>query len=275
MKKVLLFAIVLLTVAVAANAQKKEKKEKAPKNYEWTWDGTKSGNEAVDNYLLTVDTLWNQIKDYQADQEKYSYQDTLLVINDKVYKLAYMVTKEGGLVTRGTCNWQLVNSIATGIKLGSQALKAGAMEATAATALPKLGLKAMNSTKYLKGGVNIISMAKDEISRVVSIQKANAKDWKSLKTGALTEEELAAIVDKDGNRVFDDEAIKNMKRCTYVTLLEEADPLRQVALEKVVGKSEAEQKTEIDNIVAAMKAPVAPEDENKVLSEVPDDDQLL
>ena len=73
-------ALAVCTLSSTAYAQKKEKKEKSEKTYEWTWDGVKSGNEKVDNYLVTIDTLWNKIQNYGELMDAYEFhQDTITI----------------------------------------------------------------------------------------------------------------------------------------------------------------------------------------------------
>ena len=178
MRRFIILALAMCTLSITGYAQKKEKKEKkqkTEKTYEWNWDGTRSGNQKVDDYLMTIDTLWNKIQNYSELMDAYDFHQDTITINDQHYIAAYMTTDNGSLVTRATCTWQIVTSIGNGISIGSQAIKAGAMGASAATALPSLGLKAMSYGKYLKGAPNIISMATKEIKEVVGVQKANAR----------------------------------------------------------------------------------------------------
>ena len=81
MKKILFVALALCTLSSAVYAQKKDKKEKKEKKpIEWTWDGTRSGNASVDNYLVTIDTLWTQIQSYSEELDTYQFQSDTLTI---------------------------------------------------------------------------------------------------------------------------------------------------------------------------------------------------
>lgn len=264
MKKILFLALALCTLSSAVYAQKKDKKEKKEKKpIEWTWDGTRSGNAAVDNYLVTIDTLWTQIQSYSEEMDTYQFQSDTLTINGQNYIMAYMTTSEGALVTRATCNWQLINSIGKGLAIGSGALKAGTMAASAATALPNLGLKALSYGKYLKGAPNIISLATKEIKEVVGKQKANARNWKSLKVGALTEEEVAAL------NYFDEKAMDNMKRCVYIKVIPDTDPSYEVVQQRQQQKSEDERKAEAEEAAKKLStAIVLPEDASKATDDI-------
>lgn len=271
MRKFMILALAMCTLSITVNAQKKEKKEKKPKTektYEWNWDGTKSGNQQVDDYLVTIDTLWNKIQSYHEEMESYEFHQDTLTINGKYYIAAYMTTGDGSLVTRATCNWQLVSSIANGVSIASEAAKAGMMGASAATALPSLGLmKAATYAKYLKGAPNIISMATKEIKTVVGIQKSNAKSWKSLKNGALDEEGLKKL------NYYDEKAIDNMKRCVYIKEIPDNDPSYQVVHERQQQKSPDQIQAEIaQNVEKFQQAVILPEEKSKQLDDISDDE---
>lgn len=270
MRKFVILALAMCTLSITVNAQKKEKKEKKPKTektYEWNWDGTKSGNQQVDDYLVTIDTLWNQIQSYHEDMEAYQLKKDTLTINDKYYIVVKMVTSDGSLVTRATCNWQLVNSIAKGVSIGSEAAKAAMMGASATTALPSLGLmKAATYAKYLKGAPNIISMATKEIKTVVGIQKKNARDWKDLKTGALDEEGLKKL------NYFDEKDIDKMKRCVYVREVSENDPMYQAVHERQQQKSKEQLQAEAAQSAKEIsEANELPEDRSKAYDDISED----
>ena len=80
--------------------KEKVKKEKVP--YVWDWDGTLSGNETFDDYLLNLDTIWNNIQEYQNMFGKYTYKQDTVMINEKYYIMAYMTDSLGNKVTRGS-----------------------------------------------------------------------------------------------------------------------------------------------------------------------------
>ena len=266
MKKILFLALALCTLTSTVYAQKKEKKEKKAKTYEWTWDGTRSGNATVDEYLVTIDTLWNKIQNYSETMDTYEFQTDTLTINGKNYIMAYMITDEGSLVTRATCNWQLINSIGNGLAIGADALKAGTMAASAATALPNLGMKALSYGKYLKGAPNVISLGTKEIKEVVGKQKVNARNWKSLKIGALTEEQVAAL------NFFDEKAMDNMKRCVYIKEIPDTDPSYEAVSLRQQQKSKEELNAEAEETAKKLStAIVLPEDASKAADDISDD----
>lgn len=269
MRKFMILALAMCALSITVNAQKKEKKEKKPKTektYEWKWDGTKSGNQQVDDYLVTIDTLWNKIQSYHEEMDTYKFHQDTLEINGRYYIQAYMTTSDGSLVTRATCNWQLVNSIANGISIGSEAATAAAMGVSATAALPSLGLKALTYGKYLKGAPNIISMATKEIKTVVGIQKSNARTWKSLKTDALDEEALRKL------NYYDEKVINNMKRCVYMKEIVETDPSYEAVVERMKQKTREQIEKETAQYMNTFAKEPTPEEKSKQLDKISDDE---
>ena len=81
----LMGACILLPSNVQAQKKKKEKKA-----YEWKWDGELSGNETVDGYLLSCDTLWTEIQSYRKDIDQFDYVEDTLTIHDKTYLVVHL-----------------------------------------------------------------------------------------------------------------------------------------------------------------------------------------
>ena len=96
--------LIAFPIAGVAKDNKKEKKA-----YEWKWDGTKSGNETVDAYLMSVDSIWNNMSEFHKMVDTYQYKEDTLYVNGKYYVQAYMKDDQGNLLTRGAVNWQFVN----------------------------------------------------------------------------------------------------------------------------------------------------------------------
>ena len=80
MKKILFLALAMLTLGsqMYVSAAKKDKKE-----IKWEWDGTTSGNETIDKYLMKIDTLYYKVRDYKDNLEQYQLKDTVVCINGK------------------------------------------------------------------------------------------------------------------------------------------------------------------------------------------------
>ena len=74
----------------SVQAKKKEKKK-----YEWKWDGKLSGNETIDQYLLSCDTLWTKIQNYREQIDQFDYKEVeLLFPNVKDTSYYFMVYLE-------------------------------------------------------------------------------------------------------------------------------------------------------------------------------------
>ncbi len=211
MKKVLLIVLALLTLGstLVVNAQKKEKKEK--KELKWEWDGTKSGNETIDKYLLTIDTLYNRVISYRDSIDSFEYRDTVINIKGKDYKVAYMLNHEGQLVTQGQINSQFMEATLDGMNLVLDMTSAGLESATAALALPQLGLNALKFAKYVKGGPAVISQGIKTVKTIRGKWQSNLRDWRGTKTSALTKEQVASL------GYFSDEWIKKYYKCIRIS----------------------------------------------------------
>ena len=184
--------------------KEKVKKEKVP--YVWDWDGTLSGNETFDDYLLNLDTIWNNIQEYQNMFGKYTYKQDTVMINEKYYIMAYMTDTLGNKVTRGQTNWQIANSILASTNIVLDATLASVLTATAALALPSLGMNAFFFGKYMKAGPMIIAKGMKEIGNVAKLNKQISRQWKAAKEGALDPVELG----------FSEKAARNMNKVCYI-----------------------------------------------------------
>ena len=176
---------VLVMVPTSMNAQDNKKKKKAKKEFVWDWDHVKSGNKDVDEYLMACDTLWNNITQYQENITAYEYKEDTLKWGDKYYIMAWMQTKDNALLTKGAANWQLVESVTSGIGIVTSSVQIAAQTATATMALPSLGLKAFSYGKYVKAGPMIIGKAGKEIKEIVVLRKEQMNKWKAMRQDAI------------------------------------------------------------------------------------------
>lgn len=176
---------VLVMVPTSMNAQDNKKKKKAKKEFVWDWDHVKSGNKDVDEYLMACDTLWNNITQYQENITAYEYKEDTLKLDDKYYIMAWMQTKDNALLTKAAANWQLVESVTSGIGIVTSSVQIAAQTATATMALPSLGLKAFSYGKYVKAGPMIIGKAGKEIKEIVVLRKEQMNKWKAMRQDAI------------------------------------------------------------------------------------------
>ena len=203
------------------NVQAKKKKEK--KKYEWKWDGKLSGNETVDQYLLSCDTLWTKIQNYREQIDQFDYkEDTLRFINGAdttIYLAVHLENKEGQLFSKGTANWQLAQSIMSGVNIVLESTQIGLQTASATLALPNLGLDALSFAKYVKAGPNIIAIGMKEIKEIVQQRKYQWGQWKQAKEGAV--EDLSTIdwssLEQAGAAKI---SIDNLNKCFFIKKIE-------------------------------------------------------
>ncbi|MBQ8458267.1 MAG: hypothetical protein IJ540_11775 [Prevotella sp.] len=266
MKKILLIMLALLTIG--SQMEVSAKKEK--KGIKWEWDGTKSGNATIDNYLLQIDTLYRKVQSYQESIDTYAMKDTTLNINGKYYQLAWMEDSNKNILTRATVNWQCVQAYTLGASIILNMASAGLGSATAATALPQLGFKALKFAKYVKGGPAVISQGTKAIKAVRGKWIANSRKWKAMKDGAIADPKTIGF---DG---FTPEIINKFNKCFYIKEIKEDSPEYEEVVKHFTGKTPEEIAEENKNFANEIAlSTVLPEDKSKALDEAPDLEEEL
>lgn len=248
MKKLQLIGTLLLSVLMLApatmNAQDKKKKKKAKKEFVWDWNHEKSGNETVDEYLLACDTLWNDITKYQENITSYLMKEDTIMVDGKIYTMAHMETAEGSLLTKGAANWQLVESIGTGVTIVANSVQIAAQTASATMALPSLGLKALSYGKYVKAGPNIIAKGGKEIKEIVVMRKMQMSKWKAMRKDAIDPATL--------NLGMDEETLKKFAKSYFIKELKAEETgyneVKTVFDQKTPEQIEQEAKDFADNV---------------------------
>lgn len=257
---------VLVVMPISTNAQSNKKKKKAKKEFVWDWNHEKSGNEDVDAYLMACDTLWNDITQYQENITAYEFKEDTFKLGDKYYVQAWMQTKDNALLTKAAANWQLVESVTSGISIVANSVQIAAQTASATMALPSLGLKAFSYGKYVKAGPIIIGKAGKEIKEIVVLRKEQMNKWKAMRKDAIDPATLfpdmdPALLEKLSKSYF----IKELKP-------EEAgyDEIKTVMEQKSPEELAQDQK----DWLAALEAKTElPEDAQKTLKD--DDDAFM
>lgn len=265
-KKVLHFAMLLLAMLIAmpttADAAK-EKKEKKP--YEWNWDKQLSGNEIVDDYLMSVDSIWYQMKELNTVMEAYTYKEDTIVVNGKTYIAAHMEDSEGNYVTRGTVNWQFAQTTMLSGEIVLKAATVGLQTASATMSLPNLGLKALSYGKYVKAGPKVIGMAATGVKNIWHVAVAQAKRWNGMKAETVDPTTIGLELTDKQKELFD--------KCIYIKEVKETSPEYQVVKDVVSAKSEEQLKSESDAYFSALaNANILPEEAGKTLDNLSDDE---
>lgn len=249
MTKVLVALLAILVMAPMAVEAKKEKKAK--KKYEWKMPEQLSGNETIDSYLLSCDTLWNDIQKYNENMTTYIFKTDTFSVNGDLYVMSHMENASGEYLTRAAANWQLVEAVTLGIGIVADGVSIGAQTVSATAALPELGLGALSYAKYVKAGPNIIALAGKEIKELAALRRSQWQQWKSMKDGALDASSLG---------IWTEEQAKTYEKCCFIKKYEGDTAL----ISEEVAKARAEQ-------LAAQELTIAPEDEAQKLEEMPDD----
>lgn len=265
-KYVLLLIGLLIAVPTVINAKddKKEKKEK--KQFEWTWDKKLSGNESVDGYLLSVDSVWYKMQDLQSLVDTYSFKEDTICVGGKYYIMAYAVDPEGNFVTRGTLNWQFAETIMNSANIVLEATTVGLQTVSATASLPSLGMKALSYGKYIKAGPKVIELATVGVKSVWTKTKTQSKRWSDMKKNAVDPASIGLELTDAQKKVFN--------KCVYIKEIVETSE-EYVAVKKWSEEKSPEQlKQEQDDFLKALEtAEILPEEEGKSLDTL-DDSEL-
>lgn len=268
MKKFMFIALAVLTLGsqVQIAAQKKEKSKKEKEELKWEWDGTKSNNETIDKYLVTIDSLYNRVLSYRDSINAYEYKDTMITIGGENYIFAYMLNPEGQYVTRGQVNWQCAQALMEGVNLVLDLTNAGLGSVNAALALPSLGLNALKFGKYVKGGPAVITQGVKMVKIIRGTWIGNSKHWKEMKADAMSAEEVAKL------GIFSNDAVKKLNKCFYVKKLPSTDPTYQKEIKRQLSKSQDELDEEAKKFAAEVAQTLqTSEDKSKELDDISDD----
>ena len=222
---------IAMPLSVNARTEKKEKNEKKP--YEWNWDKKLSGNETVDGYLLSVDSLWYQIKEVTELTANYQFKVDTLRVKDEYYTLAYMLDNEGNYITRGTVNWQFATVTLMSADIATKGALAAVQSAAATASLPALGLKGLSYAKYVKAGPNIVGMATKGIKNIWGISVAQAKRWNAMKKNAIEDPKSTGLT-------FSEAQMEKLNKCCYLTKIDITTPEGQ-AIKEIMEKKTEEQ----------------------------------
>lgn len=204
MKRLINLMLLVLAIAVAAPTsmqaqKKKEKKEKKAKK-EFVWELPElTKNKDFDKYLLTCDTLNSRIRTYcdsivfyevKKIQETDANGNVIMDENGKPKEIYAVVDNENHIRGSKEAIFQYADMILSGTSIILDMANITVLTATATTALPSLGLKALSYGKYLKAGP---IMAKDgavEIKEIVSKCRTQAKAIRAYKNSFTESGEL-------------------------------------------------------------------------------------
>lgn len=260
-----LLMCMFIAMPLSVNAEKKEKKEK--KAYEWNWDKKLSGNETVDSYLLSVDSLWYQIKEVNELSANYQFKVDTLKVKDEYYTLAYMLDNEGNYITRGTVNWQFATVTLMSADIAAKGALAGVQSAAATASLPALGLKGISYAKYVKAGPKIVGMATTGIKNIWGISVAQAKRWNAMKKNAIKDPKSTGLT-------FTDAQMEKLNKCCYLTKIDITTPEGQAIKEIMEKKTEEQLSAEEALCLSNLETKsITQEDKSKIADDL-DEDEL-
>lgn len=242
----------------------KDNKEKKP--FQWTWDKKLSGEKNVDEYLLSVDSIWDKMQNLAGMLETYTYKEDTISINGKYYLAAHMEDSKGNYVTRATVNWQFVESITLSFDIVTRATIVGLQTATATMSLPSLGMKALSYAKYVKAGPKILGLAGTGIKDIWTKRKQQASRWSGMKKSAVDMSTLGITLT--------DKQKETYNKSMYLIEINDASEDYTVVKEKLTNKSQEQLDKERDAFLAQLEnANVLPSDASKSLDNL-DENEL-
>lgn len=242
----------------------------AQKKYKWNWDGEKSGNETVDEYLLACDTLWNEIQSYQNDINLFEFKEQIVEINGKTYQVVHLEDNQGNIFTKATANWQLFQSIMSGASIVLSSVQIGLQTASATLALPQLGLKAFSFGKYVKAGPKIISLGAKEIKGIVQQRKYQWGLWQQVKAGAVDPETF----DWEALGLSASMPVDKLKKCFFIKEVTSESENYEEIITIQQNKTEEQKKADLENLLADASKEELPEDANKKLEKEPSAEEM-
>lgn len=211
----LLAVAMILALPQSSWADKKEKKKKEKKPYEWVMPEL-SGNENIDKYLLACDTMFNEVKSYKESITFYEVKKiqitdangTVVTDENGNPKEVYAVVDENNTIRgAGQALAQYVQMTLAGTNLILSMANIGLLTTSATMSLPSLGLGALSYGKYIKAGPKLIGMASSEIKGIVKDCRAQARNIKAYKKNFSEKGELldpqADISNLDGTSLAD------------------------------------------------------------------------
>lgn len=223
MNLTLMALLLSLIIPVSAMAQddKKAKKEKKPKKeFVWEMPEEMSGNDVVDKYLLTCDSVNAQVHHFTENITYYkpayiqaTDKDGKPMVDEKGLPLMTVaVVSETDPSVKRTSREAFSQYLEIG-KSASQLLltitKLGTRTANATAALPSLGLKALSYGKYVKAGPKLISSASSELNGIIKRCTEQRKQIREMKKGLTQQQADAnATVDASGINIDDVEVIQ-------------------------------------------------------------------
>lgn len=203
MKKVFSLLVCALALCMMmplqANAQKKEKAKKEKTPFVWEMPEL-TGNETVDKYLLTCDTLNNTMSKYVDGITFYEVAKIEVVGDDGEKDIKYhVVDAEGNLRSSNLAFKQNIQLIMAYPDIALQMANVMALEASAVAAAPSLGMKALKYSKFLKAGPKMCSEGGKQMKEIYKRARAQAKQIKALKAGNIDDVEALNAEVNAGN----------------------------------------------------------------------------
>jgi hypothetical protein len=180
-----------------AQAAKKDKKEKKP----YVWEMPKlTENKEFDEYLLKCDTMNTRIRQYCENITFYEVAAIETTDDKGEQEVFYQVVDSANQVRSANKAFlQNMDLVLSGASILADMTLMATYTASATSALPSLGMKALSYGKYLKAGPKMIDYGMKEIKEITTKARSQAKDIKKLKKGVTDDFKARYAEVKTGN----------------------------------------------------------------------------
>lgn len=220
--RIILVSLLLLDV-VSVSAQKKAK---AAFNWETMRPKKLSGNENMDTYILSCDTLWNRIQNYK-ESVTFFRMDTTWAKDDEsgqLIKVVKITDEKGNTRNFSRSVQQGLELILSGTGIVLDVASVSLSTTSASLSLAENPLLAFSYAKCLKGGPAIMKLAYGEVRDIVNATKSQVKMIKSLKKSQMEgSTDQAILLPQEEGELPDTEDILNLSEVDLGSSDDEVD----------------------------------------------------
>lgn len=164
-----------------------QKKAKVAFNWETLRPKKLSGNESMDTYILSCDTLWNRIQNYKESVTFFNVDTTWARDNEsrQLIKVVRITDEKGNPRNFSRSIQQGMELILNGSGIVLDAASISLQTTSASLSLAENPLLAFSYAKCLKGGPSIVKLAYGEIRDIVNATKKQVYATQSMRKSQL------------------------------------------------------------------------------------------
>lgn len=187
MRTFVLSLLAIILIAPVSFAQKKEKKEKKEKKpYEWKMPQKLSGNQVIDEYILTCDTTYNTLLAAQEMVSIFRIDSSYAMGADSTkYLVLAIKDQEGNPKNFSTTIMQSVDVLLGMTNITLNMTNISLQTATATLEMATNPLLALSYGKYIKDGPKLVAFGGSQMGGIVKALKGQISDLKTIKKNAV------------------------------------------------------------------------------------------